>query len=238
LSSADQSNIWESLVCREDLTSLSKAVRNPCRFQVELKHLIDALYREQAKIIEVGCFTGITSLLLDDRFDKTLFDLNRPALELSEELFRHFGKAGRFVAGDMFSMPFPEDSFDIVFNSGVLEHFDHQERVAALREYGRILKPGGSLIVAFPNHYSAPYRIGYRYLNFTRQWPYPPEFKLKDLRDELNQAGLQFDGRRTLDDATPLHYARRVGILGLPLKYLFKMIGFEGYLTVISASVA
>jgi ubiquinone/menaquinone biosynthesis C-methylase UbiE len=235
MSSLDQSTIWEGLACREDLTSLTRAVLHPCEFQVGLKHLIDSLYREHSKVIEVGCFTGITSLLIDDRFDKTLLDLNEPALELSEELFRHFRKKGTFIAGDMFRLPFTDDSFDVVFNSGVLEHFDYNERVAALKECGRILKPAGTMIVAFPNHYSVPYSIGYRYLNFVKQWPYPQEFKLYDVRKEIEEAGLTLIERRVLDNKTPQDYARRVRLFGLPLKYLFRIIGFEGYLTTIIA---
>jgi len=235
MSSLDQSIIWEELACNEDLTSLSKAVMNPCKFQVELKQLIDALHRENSKIIEVGCYTGITSLIIDDRFEKTLLDLNKPALNLSEELFLHLNKKGTFVAGDMFRMPFPDNSFDIVFNSGVLEHFNYEERVAAIKEYGRILKQDGAMIVAFPNHYSLPYRIGYRYLNFAKQWPYPQEFKLYDIQSELNEAGLQMIERRVLDKITPMGYVRRVRWLGLPLKCMFRMFGFEGYLTAIIA---
>ena len=233
MSSLNQSDVWEELACREDVASLTNALKNPCDFQLELKHLIDSMYRDHAKIIEVGSFTGLTSFLIDDRFDKTLLDLNKPALELSEKLFQTVQKNGNFVAGDMFSMPFSDNSFDIVFNSGVLEHFDYQERVDALKEYGRILKPDGTMIVAFPNHFCLPYRLGYLYQNWAKQWQYPQEFKLYDMRNEIREAGLQTVERRLMDKKTPLGYVRSVKWLGLPLKYLFRAIGFEGYLTAV-----
>lgn len=233
--SDDQALTWEKLALREDLASLIRLAREPYRFQSELAQLLDALYRPGSRVVEVGCFTGITGLLLDDRFDKTMFDLNPQALDLARRLFDYCGKKASFVAGDMFRMPFDEGSFDLVFNSGVLEHFDFGGRVAALKEYGRVLKPGGALVIAFPNHYSVPYRLAYRHLNRTGQWPYPEEFPILDLTGELAAAGLVFQGRSCLDRVTPLHYARRVGPFGLPLKYLFRLIGFEGYLTVVRA---
>lgn len=47
----------------------------------------------------------------------------------------------RFVAADLFTLPFPENTFDAVFVHGVLEHL--QRPVAGLGEVRRVLRPGG-----------------------------------------------------------------------------------------------
>lgn len=50
---------------------------------------------------------------------------------------------------DVRSMPeIPDESFDCVFCSGVLEHVD--DYLSALREMTRILKPGGILLLGLP----------------------------------------------------------------------------------------
>jgi ubiquinone/menaquinone biosynthesis C-methylase UbiE len=50
------------------------------------------------------------------------------------------------------SLPFPDKTFDIVFNIAVLEHVSDINR--ALDEMLRVLKPGGLLIADIPNYHS------------------------------------------------------------------------------------
>jgi SAM-dependent methyltransferase len=47
----------------------------------------------------------------------------------------------RFETADVLSLPFDDDSFDAAFLSSVCEHL--QDPLAALRELGRVVKPGG-----------------------------------------------------------------------------------------------
>jgi SAM-dependent methyltransferase len=50
------------------------------------------------------------------------------------------------------SLPFPDESFDIVYSANVLEHTDNPERV--LMEALRVLRPGGLLHMEMPNFLS------------------------------------------------------------------------------------
>jgi len=52
------------------------------------------------------------------------------------------------IVGDISAIPEPNDSFDAIMCIEVLEHLP--EPLAALREFGRILKPEGFLIVTAP----------------------------------------------------------------------------------------
>jgi SAM-dependent methyltransferase len=52
-----------------------------------------------------------------------------------------FGYEPKVVEGDAESLPFPDESFDIVFSNGVLHHTPDLD--AALREIHRVLMPGG-----------------------------------------------------------------------------------------------
>jgi len=48
-------------------------------------------------------------------------------------------------------LPFNDDSFDVVYNSHVLEHFSKKDAGKFIAEIYRVLKPGGILRVVVPN---------------------------------------------------------------------------------------
>ncbi len=53
------------------------------------------------------------------------------------------------VQGNIYALPFPDDHFDGVILSEILEHVE--DDVAALREVRRVLKPGGVCAITVPN---------------------------------------------------------------------------------------
>jgi len=76
-------------------------------------------------------------------------------LELEDEIIR---KAQRNVGhlpgitltrGNIYALPFPDDWFDGVILSEILEHIE--DDVAGLREVRRVLKPGGVVAITVPN---------------------------------------------------------------------------------------
>lgn len=108
---------------------------NPAIFQKQLKSLINNYSRVYKDIIEVRCEIGTTSFILDDSFNKTLLDLNPLAINIAKKAFGKMNSNAQFFIADMFNMPFKNETYDIVFNSGVIEHFDKKERSRALKEY-------------------------------------------------------------------------------------------------------
>jgi predicted SAM-dependent methyltransferase len=55
------------------------------------------------------------------------------------------------VLADGKDLPFPDDSVDEIYASHVLEHFTWSDGLVALKEWLRVLKPGGMLTVATPD---------------------------------------------------------------------------------------
>lgn len=52
---------------------------------------------------------------------------------------------------DVRSIPFPDEHFDVVYSSHVLEHFKKEESLPLLTEWTRVLKPSGELQLFVPN---------------------------------------------------------------------------------------
>ncbi|MCI5221419.1 MAG: class I SAM-dependent methyltransferase [Candidatus Electrothrix sp. AR4] len=203
---------------------------SPEEWQVELAALL--MDFRPKRCLEAGSGYGMTSLLLDNDVSKTLLDLETVPLRTASGLFEQKRERGCCAVADILNMPFPDNSFDIVFNSGVLEHFDFPMRRMALREMLRVAGCGGRVVAAIPNHFSRPYRYSYVYRKQHGQWPYPDEYMLYDFFQELGplpNVGQQT--RMTLAKETAYHFLRR------HQRILFKIIGkirrFEGYLAVI-----
>jgi SAM-dependent methyltransferase len=110
-------------------------------------------FRHHSKIIEVGCGTGQTlkGFLWHDTVG---FDISLPALQIAKQ------NCDDQVQGDIFTLPFKDESFDLVYNSGVIEHFPEPRNLAALKEMERITKRGGRIIVIVPNSLCLWYRFG------------------------------------------------------------------------------
>lgn len=70
-------------------------------------------------------------------------------------------QAGEWVAADAARLPFGDSSFDLIVSNHSLEHFPELE--VAVREMGRVLKPGGALYIAVPDATTLTDRI-YRWL--------------------------------------------------------------------------
>jgi SAM-dependent methyltransferase len=98
-----------------------------------------------AQVLDVGCGTGSNlRLLVELGFgDVTGLDRSEDAVRWCRE--KQLPPVER---GDLCALPFPEDHFDLVLATDVLEHVDEPD--AGVAELRRVLRPGGTLIVTVP----------------------------------------------------------------------------------------
>ncbi|MFA5967361.1 MAG: class I SAM-dependent methyltransferase [Patescibacteria group bacterium] len=104
--------------------------------------LAEIVATNSQKILEVGAGTGAMSIFLSQLgLDVTTLDNDPAVLKGAEKARQEFGGHNQIVAGDAFKLPFPDNSFDLIFHQGLLEHFtnvqiqqllDEQLRVAPL----------------------------------------------------------------------------------------------------------
>ena len=229
-----QEEIREEHIKNTTVNDVMKEYSNPAIFQTELANLINNnFHKKNNNIIEVGCELGVTSMLLNDDFQKTLLDLNPLAIELTKKVHKQLNKDASFIIADMFKMPFDDKQFNIVFNAGVIEHFNQDERTNALKEYSRILKDDGIIYIAFPNHYSVPYRLAYKIRKLLNKWPYPDEYKIYDLKYEIENSNLYLEDRIILSKKSVMNWLSFIPLLKKIFEFLDIFYKFEGYLTVL-----
>ncbi|HEY3491079.1 MAG TPA: class I SAM-dependent methyltransferase [Candidatus Deferrimicrobiaceae bacterium] len=99
---------------------------------------------DSQRILDVGCGTGG---MLDRFRDRQAVgvDCSRVALELSRER----GLRG-LCAASACALPFRSESFDAVLALDVIYHRAVADEGAALRECGRVLRPGGIFLLQVP----------------------------------------------------------------------------------------
>jgi glycosyltransferase involved in cell wall biosynthesis len=103
------------------------------------------------RILDAGCTPAVSVMLAMMGAAVTLVDLSPQELEKGLIYSRglHCEDRMRVVQADVFCMPFREQSFDIVWNNGFIEHFDNPATI--VHEMKAHLAPAGALIVLVPN---------------------------------------------------------------------------------------
>ena len=109
-----------------------------------------------ARVLEAGCGVATDGA----RFARagahyTGLDGSPAAIDLARERFRQQGLEGAFVQGSVTDLPFENESFDLVFSHGVIHHTEGTEQ--AVREFHRVLRPGGRAIVMLYHRNSLNY---------------------------------------------------------------------------------
>lgn len=109
-----------------------------------------------ARLLHAGCGSGQADVGLHEFFKITAVDLSLSALRLYG---RNNPIAESIRQADLFTLPFANESFDGIFNLGVMEHFDETEIAALLKEFHRILRPGGKIILFWPHAKGTSVRV-------------------------------------------------------------------------------
>ena len=122
----------------------------------KLHHLLRLVafdgYRGRS-VLEVGCGAAIDLA----RFAKggaevTGVDLSPAAIELARANFSQQRLHGRFEVADGEHLPFPDNSFDLVYAHGVVQYTADPQRL--VDECRRVLKPGGEAVFQVYNRIS------------------------------------------------------------------------------------
>lgn len=112
-----------------------------------LTKFIKSNFKEGAKVLHAGCGSGQVDESIAGYIDITPLDLSKGALDL----YKKFNPGAKnFIHASIFEIPADDNSFDGIYNLGVMEHFSEQDIQKILKEFRRVLKPGGTIILFWP----------------------------------------------------------------------------------------
>jgi ubiquinone/menaquinone biosynthesis C-methylase UbiE len=99
------------------------------------------------RVLDAGCGAGHTALAFAPMAAEVVgIDLTEAMLAQGRKLARDRGLQNvTFQRGDVERLPYPDASFDLVTSRYSAHHYPHP--LAALREFARVLKPGGTFLL-------------------------------------------------------------------------------------------
>lgn len=108
------------------------------------------------RFIDIGGGFGRNLKYTLNRFESAvLLDYSAENLTKARELIKD--NRVSFVQGDVYKLPFPDNSFDAGMMIRVMHHLEEPE--AALKEVYRIMKPGSTFILEYANKIHAKARL-------------------------------------------------------------------------------
>lgn len=101
-----------------------------------------------ARVLDAGCGTGLLTLALLRVLTRpakiTAVDLSRRSLLTARKASKKANSRGlhqiEFIQANALALPFPDEEFDFIVTSGVLEYLPLQQ---GMGELARVLRPGG-----------------------------------------------------------------------------------------------
>lgn len=112
--------------------------------------LMELKLRNGDRILDLGCGNGYYSYLLSKiplNLEITGIDSHLNAIIDARALIRK--DKATFIIGNAEKLPFPQNSFDKIIMSEIIEHV--KDDIKVLKEAKRVLKMGGILVLTTPN---------------------------------------------------------------------------------------
>jgi SAM-dependent methyltransferase len=176
--------------------------------------LIGEFFKEGGSLLNIGCGGGREAVALAGRFDLTAVDFSPEFCSLCEKTLQEKGHKANVIQMNALNLQFEDNSFDYIVMVGqLIGHIPGRaNRLLALREAGRVLKPEGlAMISTNAIELGWQYRLYFAAVNFMRKIYNP--YGLED-DDALV---FHVDGRRSLfgnaENRPTFHWYRTASFL-------------------------
>src|ERR1700733_12546662 len=164
-------NDWESLAERDAFGAiLTDSARSDGRWdasefmttgeaeiEVVMSHLaeIGCIPDFDCPALDFGCGVGRLTQALGRRFASCVgVDISRQMIEKAD-LLNQYAHC-RYVVHSDIRLPFADGSFSFIYSNIVLQHVPRRFSTAYLREFVRVLAPGGLLVFGVQDSFAAP----------------------------------------------------------------------------------
>ena len=121
-------------------------------FRSELEAL--AQRWQQGRLLNVGCAHGPDFIPFKNSFELHGVDFSERMLQLARKYADKFKFSVNLVEADARDLPYADDSFDWAIAVATFHHIEeNEERLKALKEFQRVLKPGGEAFITVWNRW-------------------------------------------------------------------------------------
>lgn len=146
-------------------------------YQADFYHLKNCLgHINNKNILEVGSGSGLASAYLASEGGILhLLDISKKSLDFAKKYFVFKKLPVKLYRQDAFKMKFPPQSFDYVWNGGVIEHFTDNEKVTLIEKMWELVRPGGKLYISVPNANDIPFMVAKKILQIRGKWSFGEE---------------------------------------------------------------
>jgi len=109
-------------------------------------------HAESLRLLELGCHPGRFLWYFHTHFGYQVDGVEyvKPACHLTQAALDAHQIPAKIHHADFFEFEPPDDSYDIVFSAGLVEHF--VDVLPAIRSHARLAKQGGYVVIVIPNH--------------------------------------------------------------------------------------
>lgn len=179
-------------------------------FRMGIHHLylfFNILKYKPNKVLEVGSGTSRMSVLVS-LFIKKVVALDKDTKLINKAVNITNRPNVEFIIGDAFNLPFKDNSFDIVFSQGLLEHFTDNNIDKILKEKLRVSR---MVIFSVPNYHYGKRDYGDERLMRKNEWD-------RILSDYKIISGYYGRNWSTFSIIMPVHYIAIIKKIELKLK--------------------
>lgn len=211
---------WAKHYNNEGYEGLVRNVKTE-QYSVQTQELLK-LTNPLQKVLEIGSGSGETSLALQ-RSGRvcTALDFTKSCLDLTTNAARILNLELNTVLADATKpLPFKRDHFDVIFQAGLLEHFEREERIRLLNMWGKV---GHTMISIIPNSASIAYRFGMSRLKRLNKWEYGLELPQYTMQEEFRSAGFRTISEYTIGEDHALSFLPRWHPVRLAIRFLRKL---------------
>ena len=147
---------------------------------------------EALRVLEIGCGRGVGTEIILERFGAAsvhAFDLDPDMVEKARRRLAAYGDDRvRLSVGDAAAIAADNESFDAVFDFGIIHHVPEWRR--AVSEVARVLRPGGRFFFEEVTSHALDRWVYRTFLEHPRE----DRFTAREFVDEVERQGMRVDG--------------------------------------------
>lgn len=118
------------------------------------KQILDQNKTKQVRILDLGCGTGRNISFIKSSFSNKSFsfygiDYSNACINYANHQYKRFGIKFKSYSGE--KLPYPNNSFDYIVSSHVLEHIKKADCQRYFQEISRVLKKDALAVIGTPN---------------------------------------------------------------------------------------